>query len=325
MQLDVGAESGAHWRHLKGTGQLVTVEGQAGLGARRVAGREAAGFDPQGLPGLQNGLPEGDGPVGVDKDLVADILAGVAGAGDDQVELLLGAAQLALDQAGLGHAGQGVLEPRVGCQALQDGQRCRPLQGQVDAHVGAVGRVLEIAQHGGALHAQVGALAVDQHLAVVDGIEPGPVLVGVGRVHHHQVEIVAAPVDHQVVDDPAVLIEEVSVKALAGLEPAGIVGQHQVQELGGVGAADLEHAHVGHVKEAGCLADGVVLVEDAGVPHRHLPPGKGDHLARVGLVPLVEGRAPELGVRVLIPLENGQLGTRSHRVEIVAPDKVGHS
>ena len=47
-------------------------------------------------------------------------------------------------------------------------------------------------------------------------------------------------------------------------------------------AADLEDAHVGDVEEAGGLAHGVVLVEHAGVPDRHLPAGEGDHLAWCG-------------------------------------------
>ena len=104
-------------------------------------GRQATRLQAEGPPGLQKRLPPGHRPGRGAQRSRNRLLPGVAGAGDDQVE----AGQGALDQSGLGHARQAVLQARVGRQALEDGQRRRALERQVDAHVGAAGRVLQVA------------------------------------------------------------------------------------------------------------------------------------------------------------------------------------
>ena len=100
--------------------QLVAVQRVAHLGAQRVAGAEAARPDAEVLPGLEDGVPQLAGAVGVDQQLVA-VLAGVAGAADGH----LGGAV----RAGAGHerhVGQLARQP----EQLQHLQRARSLHGE---------------------------------------------------------------------------------------------------------------------------------------------------------------------------------------------------
>ena len=121
-----------------------------------------------------------------------------------------------------------------------------------------------------------------------------------------------------------ILVQKVTIKTLARLEPTDIVAAHQVEEFGRMGAADLENAHVGHVEQAGRPAHGIVLVQDPRVPDGHLPAGKGDHFAGVGLVPIIERCALQRRVFWIFPAKLGQLGAGAHGVQILAADKVGH-
>ena len=188
---------------------------------------------------------------------------------------------------------------------------------------GAAGRVLQVAEGRGPQHPQIRPLAVDRHLAVVDRVQPRPVLVRVGGVDHDLVDIFAPVIDQQIVDHPAVGVQQIAVEALAGGIPAHVIGAHQVEELGRVRAAGFEDAHVCHVEEPGGLADRVVLVEHAGVPDGHVPAGKRDDLAGVRPVPLVKGCALERGARRLFPLELGPVRIGAFGVERAVADEIG--
>ena len=96
------------------------------------------------------------------------------------------------------------------------------------------------------------------------------------------------------------------------------------QEVDRVFAANLEDAHMPEVEEAGGLSDAAVLVEGRVVPDRHLPAGKGDHLASIGLVPIIEWCAQERWVFWILPAKLGQFRTRPQRVQSLAADKVKH-
>ena len=89
-------------------------------------------------------------------------------------------------------------------------------------------------------------------------------------------------------------------------------------------SADLKDAHVGHVEQPSRFADGVVLVQDAGVPDRHLPASKGNDLAGMGLVPVEKRRALEGGILLLGPLERRPAGVGAHRVQVAAAHEIGH-
>ena len=62
------------------------------------------------------------------------------------------------------------------------------------------------------------------------------------------------------------------------------------------GPVDVELAHVRDVEEADPLADGPVLLEDAGVLDRHLPAAEVDQLRAELAVQVVEGRAAQRGL-----------------------------
>ena len=62
---------------------IVAVEAEGSLESRRIAGAQARGQDPGGLPGLEDGVPDMAEPVAGDEELEA-VLAGVTGARDDR-------------------------------------------------------------------------------------------------------------------------------------------------------------------------------------------------------------------------------------------------
>ncbi len=89
--------------------------------------------------------------------------------------------------------------------------------------------------------------------------------------------VVVDLVHQDVVDEPAVAIQQAGVVRLADLQLGGVVGGNIIDELQRIRAADFDLAHVADVKNAGGAADGVVLLDDAGVLHGHVPAAKIDH------------------------------------------------
>ena len=69
----------------------------------------------------------------------------------------------------------------------------------------------------------------------------------------------AEPVDEEVVDHAARLVEHAGVLRAADLDLRDVVGHQALEEGDGTGALDLDLAHVGYVEDAG-------------------PAGEGDHL-----------------------------------------------
>src|SRR5439155_13536142 len=80
-----------------------------------------------------------------------------------------------------------------------------------------------------------------------------------------------APVDDQVVEDPAPLVAHQGVLGLTGADPGEVVREQALEEGEGALAADPETPHVADVEEPGDRPHGTVLVADAGVLLGHLP------------------------------------------------------
>ncbi len=311
-------------------GQLVPVEGQAGLDAQAVARSQADGPEAEGLPHLEQLRPERLYDIGVEENLEGHALAGIAGPCDDQVVDAPGCARrghVGIYQLGALHhlepPAQGVGRRRGGSgihQRQQDVERARPLERQVDQPGVALLRTMQIPQISLEAAAGPGTVRVNANLPIVDRLEPGIVLLGVGSVHHHQEPGSAQPVDDQVINHGAVGRQEEGVLGLAGLRLAGaevngaesshVVGGRQVEKVRRMGALDVEDAHVRHIKQARCAADHLVLVADGRVPKGHLPAGKGRHPRPLLLVPVVERRGPQ-PIRPIVllvgrPVEAGQ-------------------
>ncbi len=105
--------------------------------------------------------------------------------------------------------------------------------------------------------------------------------------------IVGDFVDQDVVDEAAVFVEQAGIVRLAGLELGGVVGGDEIDQLGGFRPADFDFAHVADVEEADGIADGVVLVDDAGVLDGHIPAAEIDHFGAESPMDGIEGRVAE--------------------------------
>ena len=94
-------------------------------------------------------------------------------------------------------------------------------------------------------------------------------------VHDHK-EVFGVPAEHRdVVQHPALLVQQETVTALAVPHGGNRLGCEGFEILLGIWAAELEFAHVAGV-ENGCVHAWVnMLRNDASVLNRHLPPGKG--------------------------------------------------
>ena len=97
-------------------------------------------------------------------------------------------------------------------------------------------------------------------------------------------------VNQDVVDEPAVIVEQGGVVDLSRVEPRDGVGGDVVGELGGFRSADFDFAHMGHVEEAHGGAHGAVLVDHAGVLDGHVPAPEIHHSGAQRPMDGVQGR-----------------------------------
>ena len=104
------------------------------------------------------------------------------------------------------------------------------------------------------------------------------------------------PVDDEIVDDAAVGRADHRVVGPALLQRRRIRDEGEGEGVAGVRALDEQLAHVRQVEEAGPLADGAVLLEDAGVLERHQPAAELDELRAERHVSIVERRLVDPGI-----------------------------
>ena len=95
---------------------------------------------------------------------------------------------------------------------------------------------------------------------------------------------------HQVVDDPAVGVQQQRILLLARLQDFIVAGHEPLELGGGVGAGDLALAHVRHVEQAGVFAGPTVLGQDALILDRHVIAAEAHHPGPQGAVRGVQGR-----------------------------------
>src|SRR5579885_1030339 len=260
VELDDPIEAGFEGRD--GSVDFVAVERHFGFEPECVARAEAARADAEFLAGAQDLVPNPLGFGGRDVELEA-VLAGRAGAGDARGD----AAGFTGGEPGVFDGGE--IDRR---QRLQRGACARALDGELRV---AVGGELD----GGR-----------EAVMCADVLE---ILFLIAGVDAEEEVIVRDLVDEDVVDEAAVLVEKAGVVGLAGFELVDCVGGEEIGEARGVRAADLDFAHVADVEYANAGADGVVLLDDAGVLHGHIPAAEIDHSGAQRAVHGIERRGAE--------------------------------
>src|SRR2546421_10518524 len=111
----------------------------------------------------------------------------------------------------------------------------------------------------------------------------------VGGVGDRQELAVGEPVGEQVVEDAAVFAAQDRVLGAALGDPAHVGREHPLEELERLRTAGLDLTHVRDVEDPDVAPHREVLLSDAGVLDRHLPPRERDQLGPGGDVTLMEG------------------------------------
>ena len=280
----------------------MTVERQAGLGAQGVARAQPDRFDAKFPAGLEHGIPEIGCPLRMDKQFEGHLLARIAGAGNNQIE----AAHFGVAQFGALERQQAFARRGADAHGQQHILALWALQRNIHAHIRAGLWVAQVADDRGiAERAAAGPQGIDLHFAVPDGFQPGPVLVVVGGVDHHEEFVHGPPVNQRVVDDIGIRVEQVRIERLARPQRADRVGAEAVQEGGRIRTLHLVDAHVRNVEQAGGLAGGQVLFHYRRIPDRHFPAGERDHFCAKRFMDFIERGLAQRRFG-LMPFEIGQ-------------------
>ena len=136
-------------------------------------------------------------------------------------------------------------------------------------------------------------LHVDVEARRPGSLEPGQVLLVVRRVRDREEALVGQAVGEEVVEHAAVLAAQHASTARRARGSSSRRWRGSAGGTLGVGAARLDLAHVRDVEHPDLRAHGHVLLADALVLHRHLPPGEGDEPGSQRRVACVQGRLAE--------------------------------
>ena len=175
------------------------------------------------------------------------VFPGIAGAGDESFHAVHGAAGKVI----VADSGQ-----RHGRQRRKDFERARALDGQL-----------------GILLA--GVLRFGRKAIVLENI--GEILILIARVHAQKEMTRGKAVHQDIVHKSAVIGEQSGILNLAVHEPSGVVRGHMLDQCQRLRAPDINLPHVADVKKARGRAHRVVLGENAGIFHRHIPAAEIHH------------------------------------------------
>ena len=118
----------------------------------------------------------------------------------------------------------------------------------------------------------------------------------VGRIGDDQIPIAPEPVGEEIVNDPAGLVAETRVLSPTHLDPAHVIGKHQLQELQRPGPLHLDLPHVRDVEHPHMRPHRRMLLPNPLIGNRHLPPRKRNELRPPLSVEIVQGSAPQDGL-----------------------------
>ena len=97
-------------------------------------------------------------------------------------------------------------------QRHQDIARLRSLQSDVYAHICAFFGIAQIAQDRiASISLLPRVLTVNDHFPVLHRSQPGPILVVIRSIYHHQELFFGSPVDHQVVNHVRIRVKEMRI------------------------------------------------------------------------------------------------------------------
>ena len=142
---------------------------------------------------------------------------------------------------------------------------------------------------------------------------PRVVRLDVAGVHDEQEMIRREPVHEQIVDESAVRRRQPRVLRLADGELRRVVRRDALDGGERVLPGDLDLAHVADVEDARAGAHGEMLVHDARVFDRHVPPAERHHLRAGSTMSGVERRLFERCGGCLLHRENGARGASGNR------------
>ncbi len=97
------------------------------------------------------------------------------------------------------------------------------------------------------------------------------------------------PVKDEVIDHAALLVEHQRILPLPDFQFLDVIGQKAIEKGMSVNALDKKFAHVGNVKNTGGFPHRLVLLNNAGVLHWHLPSAKLNQARAQFLVSIEKG------------------------------------
>ena len=181
------------------------------------------------------------------------VLAGVAGAGNEQVAVLkMKSADFVLLQIGHGVDAPGG-HGRAGNNGVDEILHARALH----RHGGIIVRGVGESQFAGEFRRP--------------RLQPRHVRPDARGIDDEQIDAFGKLVGIEVVNHAAAFVAHQGVLAEAGRQLADVIRQDAIKEARRVRAADSDFAHVGDVEDAGGVADGEMFLDDAGVLDRHFP------------------------------------------------------
>ena len=125
---------------------------------------------------------------------------------------------------------------------------------------------------------------------VAQSLQPREVLVGGAGIDDQAEPIFRKEVDDQVVEHPAVLLQQARVERLSPhFQLVDIVRQRVAQEIARARPAQIDREHVRNIEHARIAAHSVVLVDLRTVADGHVPPAEIDHLGAGRAMNGVEG------------------------------------
>ncbi len=128
------------------------------------------------------------------------------------------------------------------------------------------------------------------------GVHQLPHLAGVARVDDQQPAVLGQAIEDHVVVRAATFVGEDVVACLTGLHVCDLVDRERLRPRPDVVAGDRELGHVREVEQPCSLAHRVVLLEHAGILHRHLEAAERHHASAKRQVGIVQrGRAQSAG------------------------------
>ncbi len=241
--------------------ELMTIERQAGLQAKRIPCSEAHRYHTGGSAFFDEELPDFHGSPGGNKELKTDRLPCIAGTSHQDFRP---------QDSDLGKT---VPERHRQCalldHLLENPARHRPLQGD---------------------HGQVIRLVFQNQARERCGMlmKMLPVLLCIGGVYHQEIVPLTELVKVGIIHQASACVGHQGILRLPGLEGFRVVGKHVLQKRNPSVAQDAEPTHMAYVEQPAVSAGRQMLLQNSGlVLHRHVPPAEIDHLGSMVAMPLM--------------------------------------